>query len=220
MSDKTLEQAENRLPVGFGGTVRTLLFETKLCVAHKKGVLRARRYSGGSELKLQFGCGPILMNGRVKTDVRKKADLKLDLRKPLPFANGSCVLVYPEHSLEHLDYPEPVLSLLKECFRVLKPRGVFNVVVPDIELVLRPYVQGGWRNTTPRGGVGTSTRIGSGWNTSATISDRMASTDLLMTSRRSRIFSNGAVLWTCGVGNSNPAWIARRGWSDHCMRCA
>ena len=143
MFDKILEQAEKRLPIGLGSAVRTLLFETKLYFVHKKGVIQAHRFRGVNELKLQFGCGPNLKAGWVNIDLHKKADLKLDLRKPLPFAGGSCSLIYSEHFLEHLDYPEPVLSLLKECFRVLKPGGVFNVVVPDIGLVLRTYVQGG-----------------------------------------------------------------------------
>jgi predicted SAM-dependent methyltransferase len=79
----------------------------------------------------------------VNIDLSKKADLQLDLRKPLPFRSGSCSFIYSEHFLEHVDYPGPVTGLVKECWRVLKPGGTLSVVVPDIELVLRSYFNGG-----------------------------------------------------------------------------
>jgi predicted SAM-dependent methyltransferase len=120
-----------------------LLAELGIFLIHWKGLLQARRFLKSSDLKLHLGCGKNLKEGWVNIDLHKRADVRLDLRETLPFHDNTCSMIYSEHFLEHVDYPEPVTSLLKECYRVLKPGGVLSVVVPDIELVLRSYVEGG-----------------------------------------------------------------------------
>ena len=42
--------------------------------------------------------------------------------------------------LEHLKITR-VEHFFKECFRVLKPDGIFRITVPDLELVARKYVE-------------------------------------------------------------------------------
>jgi predicted SAM-dependent methyltransferase len=141
--NQMLERIGRILPVGIGPAVRNLGWELGLAAIHSANRIRARRYKMQSDLKLHLGCGPRTKPGWVNIDLRKEADLNLDLRRRLPFASGSCSVIYSEHFLEHLDYPEPVAFFLKECHRVLKPGGIFNVAVPDIELVMRSYVLGG-----------------------------------------------------------------------------
>lgn len=63
-----------------------------------------------------------------------------DIRKPLPFEDGSVDAVYASHVLEHLDREEG-LGLLRECRRVLKPAGIVRIVVPDLEDLCRFYLQ-------------------------------------------------------------------------------
>lgn len=62
-----------------------------------------------------------------------------DVRKPLPFREGSFIAVYTSHLLEHL-YLEEAKSLLKECHRVLKSGGVLRVVVPDLRAFVEEYL--------------------------------------------------------------------------------
>jgi predicted SAM-dependent methyltransferase len=119
----------------FHDTVRELV----ICCVHRRGVWRARRLRGRSGLKLHLGCGGKLKEGWVNVDLALSSDLTLDVREPLPFADGSCAVIYSEHFLEHLDYPQPTRSLLEECRRVLEPGGRFSVGVPDTEWPLREY---------------------------------------------------------------------------------
>ncbi len=144
MLDRILKVVERILPAGVGKAARVLLEEISIFgVTTINSTIASRRYREASNLKLQIGCGPRVKTGWVNVDLEKAADLRLDLRRPLPFPNNSCEIVYSEHFLEHIDYPEPVTSLVRECFRVLQPGGVFSLAVPDIELVLRSYVNGG-----------------------------------------------------------------------------
>jgi predicted SAM-dependent methyltransferase len=62
-----------------------------------------------------------------------------DIRKPLPFSDGSVGAIYASHVLEHL-YQEEAQRLVKESMRVLAKGGVLRVVVPDLEAIIREYV--------------------------------------------------------------------------------
>jgi len=61
-----------------------------------------------------------------------------DVRKPLLFPDNSLSSVYASHLLEHL-YLAEAKDLLKECYRVLKPRGILRVVVPDLHAIVQEY---------------------------------------------------------------------------------
>jgi SAM-dependent methyltransferase len=63
----------------------------------------------------------------------------VDLRKPLPFADGTIDYVYSSHFLEHLSVDD-ARRLLREVFRVLKRGGLMRIVVPDLALGVRQYV--------------------------------------------------------------------------------
>lgn len=62
-----------------------------------------------------------------------------NLRKPLPFADGSFDAVYSSHTVEHLARSEAV-ALLKEVRRVLRPGGVCRTLVPDLESLVHEYM--------------------------------------------------------------------------------
>jgi SAM-dependent methyltransferase len=64
-----------------------------------------------------------------------------DVRRPLPFANGSITAIYSSHLLEHL-YVDEATRLLAECHRVLVPEGVLRVVVPDLRAIVEEYMGG------------------------------------------------------------------------------
>ncbi len=132
-----------RMPVGLREAGDLLLREARTFLVHRVGLLRARKYRNQSGLRLHVGCGPNIKPEWVNIDLKNTADLRLDIREPLPFRDGSCAMIYSEHFLEHIGYPDPVGAFLRECRRVLEPGGVFSVVVPDVDLVLRSYVNGG-----------------------------------------------------------------------------
>jgi SAM-dependent methyltransferase len=64
-----------------------------------------------------------------------------DCRRRLPFKDESVDYVYTSHLLEHLKRFEAA-RLLRECYRVLKPKGYMRIVVPDLELLARRYLAG------------------------------------------------------------------------------
>jgi len=63
-----------------------------------------------------------------------------DVRHGMPFESGSLDVVYSSHVLEHLERLD-ALGLLVECRRVLRPGGIMRVVVPDLEALVRNYVE-------------------------------------------------------------------------------
>lgn len=62
-----------------------------------------------------------------------------DLRRRLPYDDGTVAAVYASHTLEHLFFEE-AMALIDECFRVLKPGGVIRLVVPDLNSIVREYL--------------------------------------------------------------------------------
>lgn len=117
--------------------------------------------------KLNLGCGPIQPNGWVNIDGSNRARLAgqlpwLDrlltgarilpptefgsqvtvhnLFKPLPFQENSVACIYAGELWEHFEYPDAV-RLTGECFRVLAPRGVLRVRVPDGPEFWRAYLE-------------------------------------------------------------------------------
>ena len=67
-------------------------------------------------------------------DIRRR-----DVTKGLPFDDMSVDYIYTSHLLEHL-HKEDTMSVLKECYRVLKPGGILRVVVPDLKIYVKKYM--------------------------------------------------------------------------------
>jgi len=66
---------------------------------------------------------------------------QLDVRNGLPYQDESVDIILASHFLEHLNREEGE-QFLKECFRVLKPRGVIRLSVPDSKLLVQKYLKG------------------------------------------------------------------------------
>jgi ubiquinone/menaquinone biosynthesis C-methylase UbiE len=62
-----------------------------------------------------------------------------DIRKPLPFPDGSASAIYASHVFEHL-YFEEGKRLIREAYRVLGSSGILRVVVPDLNAIVREYL--------------------------------------------------------------------------------
>lgn len=65
---------------------------------------------------------------------------RVDVRKGLPFADGSVSSIYSSHTFEHFSWEES-LSIAKECFRTLKTGGILRIVVPDLTQLVRDYLR-------------------------------------------------------------------------------
>jgi predicted SAM-dependent methyltransferase len=104
------------------------------------GKKKAGMYHDRIGLRLNVGCGPNRKGDWLNIDLYGNPDLRLDMREEIPLPNGCCTLIYSEHFLEHLDYPEDAIRFLSECYRLLEPGGVFSVGVPDTQWPLQEYV--------------------------------------------------------------------------------
>lgn len=62
-----------------------------------------------------------------------------DARDLSRFAEGTFSALYASHVLEHFDYRDEVLAVLKEWFRVLAPSGTIHLSVPDLDIICRLY---------------------------------------------------------------------------------
>ena len=63
-----------------------------------------------------------------------------DLSKGIPLQSNIADVVYHTAVLEHIRKTE-ALRFMKECHRVLKPRGIIRVGVPDLECICRLYLE-------------------------------------------------------------------------------
>ena len=130
---------KSQTSAGLRSSIRNVWREITILRKHRKGIHLARKLRGQPHLRLHLGCGPKVKHGWINIDLASQADITLDMREPLPFLQNSCAIIYSEHFLEHIDYPEQTQLFLKECYRVLEPGGLFSVGVPDTEWPIAEY---------------------------------------------------------------------------------
>lgn len=89
-----------------------------------------------------FGCGNTSHSAWDNFDFRSRyaGVRQVNLLKPLPLADESYEVVYCSHVLEHLPR-DNVGVVLREFQRILRPGGIFRVVVPDLENLAREYLR-------------------------------------------------------------------------------
>lgn len=100
-------------------------------------------------LKLHIGCGTQYKSSWVNIDNNSDEniatlDINWDLGKGIPFEDESVDYIYHEHFIEHLSY-EQGLRFLSECYRVLKVGGVMRVACPDLDALIKEYLEDTWR---------------------------------------------------------------------------
>jgi SAM-dependent methyltransferase len=118
--------------------VEDLLREGEWAAAHRVGIAQAHAaVASGQPVRLELGGGDFRRSGWLSIDATDGAQIRLDLRRALPFPNGSVAEIHSEHFLEHLRYPDEVMGILREAWRVLAPGGLFSFSVPNV----RPYAE-------------------------------------------------------------------------------
>ena len=97
-----------------------------------------RRYLSIHDVaKLQIGSGPNIIEGWLNTDLspRSKGVLFLDARKYFCFDNDVFDYIFSEHQIEQLTYSQG-LTMLSECFRVLKPGGRIRIATTSMDALI------------------------------------------------------------------------------------
>lgn len=146
---------KSRLSRGLRHAARNLLDEWQIQRIHRTSLRKARHLTA-RPLRLNLASGFHPKPGWINIDLtHPTADLRLDLRERLPFPTGSVSAIYCEHFLEHLEFasigdstawqleppndPSEALDFLRECWRVLQPNGICDLVVPDGESIILEY---------------------------------------------------------------------------------
>lgn len=92
------------------------------------------------KVQLHLGCGKRYLPGFVHVDLDDFPHI--DYRQPISdfpaFKDNSVDLIYCCHALEYFDRKE-VKAVLKEWYRVLRPKGVLRLAVPNFEAIVKIY---------------------------------------------------------------------------------
>lgn len=93
--------------------------------------------------RLNCGCGPCAIPDWINADriAAPGVDLRCDLRAGLPLADGCIDYAVAMHVLQDLAWADIPLAL-RELHRVLAPRGVLRLGVPDLERAIDAYNRG------------------------------------------------------------------------------
>ena len=122
-------------------------FETHMLWVRIRSWRAPRRFRDQRNLLVNIGAGDAGLNGWINVDGFrcKGIDCLYDVRKKMPFADNSVRAIFSEHFFEHIDYGEEAPRFLRECHRVLQPRGVLRLIVPDAGRFLHAYCEAGWQ---------------------------------------------------------------------------
>lgn len=105
---------------------------------------KIRALKSRTGLSVNFGSGGRGLPGWINVDVRphhRDQYVALDLRKRLPFADGSVRRILAEHVIEHLDFLEDIPGVFSEFYRILERGGVARIIVPDAERYAGAYAK-------------------------------------------------------------------------------
>jgi predicted SAM-dependent methyltransferase len=134
---------------GVRAIVEARWFVGRRARALRRRLLRRRRIddylAGHAVRKLQIGAGPNPFPGWLNTDARPDAYSEhrndvifLDATRPFPFGDATFDYVFSEHQIEHI--PEPAArSMVRECFRILRPGGRIRIATPDLAAIIGLY---------------------------------------------------------------------------------
>ena len=100
--------------------------------------------------RLHLGCGNIRLPGFCNVDIlaTPSVDLISDISKLNNIIDNSIELIYACHVLEHFSHAETV-RVLRRWFEVLAPGGAIRISVPDIDRIVKIYVDNWAHFQTP-----------------------------------------------------------------------
>ena len=92
-------------------------------------------------VKIHFGSGAHRLNGWINVDLnfRCHPDVILDVGKCIPVPDASVDHIFSEDLIEHLEYKDDKF-FIQECYRILKPGGIMRILTPNLEAIVRQYV--------------------------------------------------------------------------------
>lgn len=91
---------------------------------------------------LNMGCGSSYHSDWINIDINSsnKDVIECNIINGLPFENATIDVIYSSHVIEHLKENE-LDNVMKEINRVLKPKGILRLAVPDLEGIVNSYLK-------------------------------------------------------------------------------
>ena len=85
-------------------------------------------------VKLHLGSGTNHLPGWLNTDLQPATDriIFVDASEPLAFDSQTVDYIFAEHMIEHIEL-DRAISLLEECYRILKPGGKIRISTPCLD---------------------------------------------------------------------------------------
>lgn len=135
--------------------IKALLDELEIDKTVQRSSARFQALQGKKNLNVHLGCGDDIRAGWLnidlklgqlpqQTDSATQSDtnfINYDLRRALPLEDNCCSFIYSSHFFEHLEYKDG-LRLMRECYRVLQPEGIFRVSLPNFKGFFAAYLRG------------------------------------------------------------------------------
>jgi SAM-dependent methyltransferase len=92
-------------------------------------------------LLLNLGCGSRFHKDWINIDFASQSNdvLEHNLLSGIPFESNHFDVLYHSHLLEHFSKAD-ASHFISECYRVLKPNGIIRIAVPDLEKIVRTYL--------------------------------------------------------------------------------
>lgn len=118
----------------------------RMLEARKNKLLAHKIEKYNTPIKLHIGCGRNYKEGWINIDSNPdvRLDVMHDLSQGIPCFDNSVDYIYSEHFIEHLTYDEG-FAFINEAFRVLKPSGVLRIACPDLDVLIKSYIDDTWR---------------------------------------------------------------------------
>jgi GT2 family glycosyltransferase len=89
-----------------------------------------RRPELSDPIRLNLGCSDRMSDGFLNVDICEPCDVKTDLREAWPWKDSSVEEIRAWDIIEHLP---SAIHTMNEAFRVLKPGGRFDIIVPTTD---------------------------------------------------------------------------------------
>ena len=116
---------------------------TQKQIGSKKAHVKARLTFKDQPIKLNLGCKHDIQKGYINIDYIQfnKYIYLWDLRNPLPYEDNSVEEIRALDLLEHFSWQHTEKTLI-DWIRVLKPKGLITLKVPDLYKIIEYYEQG------------------------------------------------------------------------------
>ena len=90
-----------------------------------------RWYASAPAHLVNLGSGALRIEAMLNVDISARADVYVDITRPLPFHDDSLDGVFCEEVIEHVPFPAAA-RMLREVHRALRPDAALRISTPDL----------------------------------------------------------------------------------------